>query len=103
PAAPPPVTCPPSLHDALPIFDRGQALARVEAHDAELDPGLPGDLLAELDHVDEARALGHAELADGDLLLAEVAGEIGRAQHAVGDRKSTRLNSSHVKISYAGF
>src|SRR5690606_40687844 len=32
-----------------------------------------------------------------------VPGEIGRHAGAVRDRKSTRLNSSHVKISYAVF
>src|SRR5690606_16077560 len=29
--------------------------------------------------------------------------EVGQARGVVGDRKSTRLNSSHVKISYAVF
>src|SRR5690606_41336770 len=37
--------------------------------------------------------------------LDRLAGEIRRGQHrvVVQDRKSTRLNSSHVKISYAVF
>src|SRR3989442_8748141 len=31
------------------------------------------------------------------------AGELEQAAHCAGDRKSTRLNSSHVRISYAVF
>src|SRR5690606_17355998 len=45
--------------------------------------------------VGEAFAVG-GRLADGDV-------GIGVADHADPDRKSTRLNSSHVKISYAVF
>src|SRR5436305_10670469 len=33
----------------------------------------------------------------------EVSAELGRTRMAVRDRKSTRLNSSHVRISYAVF
>src|SRR5690349_23130880 len=46
----------------------------------------------------------------GKQRAAELHGELGDiaaahrdAQHVVGDRKSTRLNSSHVEISYAVF
>src|SRR5690606_16385748 len=35
--------------------------------------------------------------------VASVVGKTGRANTATEDRKSTRLNSSHVKISYAVF
>src|SRR5256885_13316854 len=70
-----------SLHDALPIFER-------------LDEGLPGHLAVaggEHDHRQRAerRRLGRrAPAYDHD-------------DH--GDRKSTRLNSSHLVISYAVF
>src|SRR5690606_41606055 len=50
------------------------------------------------------------ELKPGSLLICEALDEASLAdQQAAGlqllelDRKSTRLNSSHVKISYAGF
>src|SRR5690606_39847216 len=42
---------------------------------------------------------GAAPWADGNALLLRPADEVGDDQ----DRKSTRLNSSHVKISYAVF
>src|SRR5690606_40887989 len=42
--------------------------------------------------------------AGADLGIAQVAEVVGLAAGAqAGDRKSTRLNSSHVKISYAVF
>src|SRR2546426_3601804 len=62
----------------------------------------------------EARVLGHAlqDLSDPTLLgivddrhlEAVAAGEAGIGQELLGpDRKSTRLNSSHLVISYAVF
>src|SRR3712207_8364205 len=69
-----------SLHDALPIFD-GDVLHRLVACLA--DHQLPlGDVLARAG-VGDQRA---ARLVD-----------------VLGDRKSTRLNSSHANISYAVF
>src|SRR5256885_16111256 len=65
-----------SLHDALPIY--------------LLDLGLLAGALAELEQLDIART-GHAVLVDGFFLFWH------------GDRKSTRLNSSHLVISYAVF
>src|SRR5436309_6524094 len=74
-----------SLHDALPIFaddiEEGEH-ARFGAID---DAGF------ELLEVAPARASG---VGDG--------GDAGAKGEAI-DRKSTRLNSSHVKISYAVF
>src|SRR2546430_14352370 len=73
-----------SLHDALPIFEQHgprQGLSQLRA----ADPVLAHDVDDALDpEVDEAhRGLG--EVVDH------------------GDRKSTRLNSSHSQISYAVF
>src|SRR5690554_7349522 len=69
-----------SLHDALPISCQ------------HVEPG-PGDLDAPLD-VDGAQHLAQFHVVAGlETLGTEVAG----------DRKSTRLNSSHVRISYAVF
>src|SRR5438034_4685142 len=51
---------------------------------------------------------GWDEMADDDVLLEPQqvvpgAADRGVGQHARGDRKSTRLNSSHTVISYAVF
>src|SRR2546426_7199175 len=43
--------------------------------------------------------VGEAERAGGD----SSAGQIDRLEHQQSDRKSTRLNSSHLVISYAVF
>src|SRR3712207_8368873 len=62
-----------------------------------LDPRLG---LAELhrgDRLERLRDLG--DVLDGAYLALEVA----ERRHCLGDRKSTRLNSSHANISYAVF
>src|SRR5690606_40649099 len=92
-----------SLHDALPIFDRADApLPEAEA----LGVGVvhPEDLHALLDPVLEVAAqfvpevlpIAALEVDRVDILVL-----LGRVLGV--DRKSTRLNSSHVKISYAVF
>src|SRR5690606_41997317 len=84
-----------SLHDALPIFDSDDEELREVAAYGLADIGDPRgqDYLLEVaagdDHGDARRALAALRLtANAD---------------ATQDRKSTRLNSSHVKISYAVF
>src|SRR5690349_23755064 len=74
-----------SLHDALPISA----------------PGAQRQLPA-LDHRADRAAPRHRprELARGALRHA---GRRHRRRHRPGDRKSTRLNSSHVENSYAVF
>src|SRR3712207_8733696 len=51
------------------------------------------------------RLLGQSELAqvEARLALRAVAAEVRPAVEQPGDRKSTRLNSSHANISYAVF
>src|SRR5690606_40753544 len=68
----------------------------------DLDPGfVADDLVALLDRADAADVQAH-----GGIELERVAarGSFGVAEHDADlhaeDRKSTRLNSSHVKISY---
>src|SRR5699024_12847170 len=80
----PTVTYPLSLHDALPIFN-GE---RVDGH----------DFLATAFADGAAAAIVSRPVPDasGPLILVDDVGEGG-------DRKSTRLNSSHVSISYAVF
>src|SRR5690606_41226003 len=79
---------PPSLPDALPIFpDRGPRVRDRAggAHPADLQPG--------------AQACErHPGRGRPGLHVRRAADRV-----AVPDRKSTRLNSSHVKISYAVF
>src|SRR3712207_7869367 len=69
-----------SLHDALPICSRGFRTAN-----GELRPGGPGELCP-------VRFVSRT----GSSRTATVVS-------ASGDRKSTRLNSSHANISYAVF
>src|SRR3712207_7990768 len=72
-----------SLHDALPIW------RRCVAADGESDPGLRAD--ARRARPGRGRRIADPGRADpGDPAGA-------------GDRKSTRLNSSHANISYAVF
>src|SRR5690606_41708983 len=96
-STPPSTTSPLSLHDALPIFGLDADAVRAEHVAAEQRP----------DDADEERQPG--EVADERVRLVRLAVE---ELPALGnlvvdledrDRKSTRLNSSHVKISYAVF
>src|SRR5207249_10434600 len=72
-----------SLHDALPIF--GEGTEKIESKLAEL---FAGARVERLDR-DTARRRGQFQKILSDF--------------RVEDRKSTRLNSSHVSISYAVF
>src|SRR5204863_8466571 len=84
-----------SLHDALPISKPGTALAALIAL-AESHAGV-GD-----DHLQAAVP----SLARGQHDLPAAHARLDTVSHRVldqRDRKSTRLNSSHVEISYAVF
>src|SRR5207253_11288058 len=89
-----------SLHDALPIFDPGQARHRMREQ-ALQEAGI-GRL--RMDHVAHAclevlasgvDAPEHDPVAEHEIEVDLVGRDL--------DRKSTRLNSSHVAISYAVF
>src|SRR5207302_5505160 len=100
---PAPAGCPLSLHDALPIFG---ALSAVRT--PKIAKTLPKPLA-----VTAAKRLIDADLRAGEerapwvlardaAVLALLYGSGLRISEALGlDRKSTRLNSSHVKSSYA--
>src|SRR5690554_7369100 len=79
-----------SLHDALPIFEHRRLLG---------PGGLPlGDGLAE----ELGVGLDDVEIQAANLGLLIGVHLLEAGQHVL-DRKSTRLNSSHVRISYAVF
>src|SRR5690606_39355059 len=94
---------PPSLHDALPIsFDGGdKALRRVTHHLLNDAPGLVEQtkynvVVARLmELVNAIRKTIDSGAGAADVAVREAVETV--------DRKSTRLNSSHVKISYAVF
>src|SRR5690242_21341656 len=85
-ASAPPATYTLSLHDALPICAHRVLDVRVDRQ---------GDNLGPRDH-----DLTRGHVAEGEGSLYQLA--FGRREQP-GDRKSTRLNSSHMSISYAVF
>src|SRR5690606_39584227 len=87
PLAPPPEPYTLSLHDALPIL--------VDAEGGSVPP--PPDvhlLAADIEQLRRAKCV---------VAVAGGQHKIDAIHAALRDRKSTRLNSSHVKISYAVF
>src|SRR5690606_41732923 len=92
-----------SLHDALPISDVELAPAGGRDRAASVGPGAGAD---DRRVADAAVALvGHAtgRGTGGKVSLCVQRHRAHGAEVALGDRKSTRLNSSHVKMSYAVF
>src|SRR5205814_9179627 len=84
-----------SLHDALPISGE-----RVRGADGVLQLAhVAGPVIHEERRLDVGRERRRAAA----MLLALVAEEVRGEQRDVADRKSTRLNSSHLGISYAVF
>src|SRR5690606_41312933 len=87
-----------SLHDALPIFgvarriENALDMAAVGQDEATVAAEQQGRAIDRVPGRDVIVDTGHAEAVDVDL------GQVHRQ-----DRKSTRLNSSHVKSSYAVF
>src|SRR5204862_5622173 len=88
-----PHTCTLSLHDALPILTSTEVdVARAAAPDVVFVCS-PNNPTGNAQPVEVVRAI--AEMLPAALVIVDEAyGE---------DRKSTRLNSSHVEISYAVF
>src|SRR5207302_11166882 len=92
---PPPDTHTLSLHDALPISQGAHQgvvarVPRIEFGKPQTVPARPFALDLGQDRSEAAVEFG---VGGGDQIVLD----------AVEDRKSTRLNSSHVKISYAVF
>src|SRR3712207_8213967 len=85
-----------SLHNALPIFEqRGVGRGDVAAGGADHVQ------VRVLGGVVDRRPLAQVRVPDQAEPLEQLEGPVDRRR--VGDRKSTRLNSSHVNISYAVF
>src|SRR5690606_41893556 len=87
-----------SLHDALPIYiEAGQGVER--AVDAVL---VPIAIVAQepVDELVDALDAHAARRVKAGILPEQL---LARRVVQIADRKSTRLNSSHVKISYAVF
>src|SRR5690606_39815341 len=98
----PSLPTPLSLHDALPIFNRmiEPSSGRI-VFDGEDVTGVNPDLLR--------RRIGYVIQQIGLFPHQTIAENVATVPRLLGwdkariDRKSTRLNSSHVKISYAVF
>src|SRR5699024_12826895 len=86
----PPPACPTlPLHDALPIWNNA---------DTPLRASIVADPLGTRRNTgDNTPAVVHVEMVAGDSVHVELSSKGGGSE----DRKSTRLNSSHVSISYA--
>src|SRR5690606_41311865 len=95
--------CSLSLHDALPIYDAGELVGI----------GLRRHAVTEVEHVALGSAtafddVAHVRLEHRPRRLQQSGVDVALhgdvvaddADRLVQDRKSTRLNSSHVKISY---
>src|SRR5690606_39711090 len=92
-----------SLHDALPISLQvlGTAEQHLDKRKQELEAAmkaLEGDIA---DPIERARLELARDQRLRDVQLAEDRYQISKDWADNLDRKSTRLNSSHVKISYA--
>src|SRR3712207_7227371 len=64
-------------------------------------PARVGNKTADLGEEDDPGRVRHP--ADEDVALSDLVGLLYGGNDAGGDRKSTRLNSSHANISYAVF
>src|SRR5699024_12090288 len=93
----------PSLHDALPIYPPRRARPRGGATGVAAFGGARrGRRQADRGTPARGRRLDLPCLLAGDLgeMFGDLLENFGFTQVRGGDRKSTRLNSSHVSISY---
>src|SRR5207302_10172802 len=88
-----------SLHDALPIYHTG---SEVEVSGPELGEFAPAHAALDVGLHEQLHRLGADGLVEPVELLGSDDGPLLLGDRR-GDRKSTRLNSSHVKNSYAVF
>src|SRR5262245_17248822 len=93
--------CTLSLHDALPIYVLVRA--GVVARDVDRVFATGGSSLVPAVRAQLAGRFGAERLVGGEELTSVAWGLAARARQIFSDRKSTRLNSSHLGISYAVF
>src|SRR5690606_42061846 len=91
-----------TLHDALPIFRDGGVLRQGEIDDEFGPVGGGKELVLDEAHGPDRHRKGRKREHDRCPAEAHRKPE-HTVERAPQDRKSTRLNSSHVKISYAVF
>src|SRR5205814_6484689 len=89
-----------SLHDALPIYSDGPLIVFFDG-----GRGLHVLVGGEWEDVESALEAGGAQDRQDFVLVGQAAiiTFVIRQEHVHEDRKSTRLNSSHLGISYAVF
>src|SRR5690625_409498 len=92
------------IKDNYEIARTKEAIAISENAFADLIPVIkPGmtekEVLIELEYI--KMKLGNESPAFGTIVASDIRAALPHAQHSDKDRKSTRLNSSHVAISYA--
>src|SRR5690606_40509978 len=85
-----------SLHDALPIYDPEEI-----TNDEPDTASFAQELMSSLPNDFKPLKIGSIKINSADIVRDTKAED--RTVDSVKDRKSTRLNSSHVKISYAVF
>src|SRR5205807_5718474 len=90
-----------SLHDALPIYPAPRARRQHRIDVVRRRDPLVLNLQLLVERVGRSRPVVEPEKADVGAALGERRQQ--RQQVAFRDRKSTRLNSSHLVISYAVF
>src|SRR5690606_41371007 len=89
-----------ALHDALPI---SASLRQPAAHPLMARPPIPPGTPASARPIQIPRLQDRRTLARYPAVLRSLRSPVRQAVRLIQDRKSTRLNSSHVKISYAVF
>src|SRR5690606_41376648 len=92
-----------SLHDALPISHYDNGIKFFSAQGEKLDDATELQIEAALEQ--PFRTVASEQLGKAVRTRDAVGRYVEACKNSVprGDRKSTRLNSSHVKISYAVF
>src|SRR5690606_39587459 len=91
-----------SLHDALPIFKIASTWEGIQAAKALEEEGIHTNLTL-LFGQHQAHACADARVTLISPFVGRILDWYKKAESVESDRKSTRLNSSHVKISYAVF
>src|SRR5690606_42113127 len=96
-------TCPLSLHDALPILPDTELTSSTTTVIARMPGGMRLDRPARSRTATAAAKRGSPDDIGSLSVSPSKAANSAGVTAPAGDRKSTRLNSSHVKISYAVF